>query len=239
MNMLTLSNVSVTYEGKKEQTITDISCSIKKNTMSMLIGPNGSGKSTLLKAILGIIPYTGTIKHSADKNKVGSIGYVPQRFAFDFSIPLTVKELLFLALTTCHHTPTEKQSMIDTALEMVHAQNIQNHTLGSLSGGQLQRILLARALVHDPSFLILDEPEAGIDVSGEHIFYDVLRELATKKKKTILIASHELELVHAYADHVICLNRTIHCSGKPEQVLTADVFQNLYNTPLGFYKNKL
>lgn len=234
MNALELSNVTVTYSNTKDPAIKDVSTVIKKNAITMIIGPNGSGKSTLLKAVLGLISHSGTIKKDSS-DSAHAVGYVPQRFQFDFSIPLTVYEFLSLALTNCNHPPAEKESMVQTALRNVNGSSLHNQTLGSLSGGQLQRILLARALVHDPSLLILDEPEAGVDVSGEQIFFDILKKLASEKKKTILITSHELELVHAYADNVICLNKTVLCAGKPHKVLSSDTFEKLYKSPLGVY----
>lgn len=237
MNALELSNVSVRYPNRTDDALKNISTTIKSNTITMIIGPNGSGKSTLLKAILDLISYSGKIKKNISISQHG-IGYVPQRFEFDFSIPLTVDEFLSLALTTCTHTSREKEKMIKTALSHVHGKDLHDQTLGSLSGGQLQRILLARALVHDPSLLILDEPEAGVDVSGEQIFFDILKELVSEKKKTILITSHELELVSAYANNVICLNKTILCTGKPQKVLRSEIFEQLYKTPIGIYHHR-
>jgi zinc/manganese transport system ATP-binding protein len=236
MNALELIDVTVQYPSKTDHALKNVSTTIKKNAITMVIGPNGSGKSTLLKAILGLVPFSGKIQNNMVDSQHAT-GYVPQRFQFDFSIPLTVNEFLSLALTTCTHTSREKEKMVKTALSHVHGKDLHDQTLGSLSGGQLQRILLARALVHDPSLLILDEPEAGVDISGEQVFFDILKELVSEKKKTILITSHELELVSAYANNVICLNKTVLCSGKPQTVLSSETFEQLYKSPLGVYRH--
>lgn len=236
MNALTLRDVCVTYPSREESALDSVSLDLSAHAVHMIIGPNGSGKSSLLKSILGIIPYSGSITLSQDlQTSPYAFGYVPQRFSFDKSIPITVQELLRMTLITCKHTDNEKQALIHDSIASVDLASYHTRKLSSLSGGQLQRVLLARALIHSPRVLILDEPESGVDVKGERLFYELLVDIAKKKKMTVLIASHELDIVPEYADNVICLNRKVLCSGKPQTVLNNDVFEQLYGTGFKFY----
>jgi len=237
--LLRVSDVCVIYPGHTTPTIEHISFELHPNTITMLIGPNGSGKSTLLRAIIGALEYTGTITlfepdnpattNARLRNRVG-IGYVPQRLDFDVSLPVTVHDFLSLALITCRHDKKAKERYIIESLAHVNAESLHHALLGSLSGGQRQRVVLARALIHHPRILILDEPETGVDISGEQQFYGLLKKLVTKHDITAFIASHELEIVHEYADQVLCINKTLVCSGKPKTALTTETFQHLYGS---------
>ncbi len=234
MNELGVRNLSVRYEGQETYAIEGVTFDLPTNTITVVIGPNGSGKSTLFKAILGLIPYQGKISYSDGKNSDPHFhaGYLPQRFVVDQSIPLRVDEFLNLTLVTCKHLKAEKLNMITEALTQVGAENFHNKLLRDLSGGQLQRVLLARALVHSPELLVLDEPEAGVDPGGEKIFYDLVKKLVAKKKITALIASHEMTLVRSYADQVICLNQKVICAGPPEKALKQVSLNKLYQEDL-------
>lgn len=231
-SILDVQQVAVRYQGAIQNAIENISFQLEEHSITALIGPNGSGKSTLLKAILGFLPHSGTIQINGKpiSDQYHLIGYVPQRFQFDTTFPITVHEFLHLACT--------KRSFdheIAELLNEVNMNNKQDSLLSSLSGGQLQRILLVRSLLQNPHLLILDEPEAGIDIGGEQSFYVLLEKLVKEKNLTVLIATHELDIVYAFAKNVICINRTLVCTGAPKDVLTKQMFQNLYGHHLKFY----
>lgn len=194
--------------------LTDVSFAIEQGSFTMLIGPNGSGKTTLINIILGEIEADAgqiSIFGSHDPKERRRIGYVPQRFSFDRSIPLTVKE--FLSLITADMS-RQRHVLQDVGLLPKHDANV-----GNLSGGELQRVLIARTLLEEKDMLILDEPTANVDVHGEAQFYTLLQRLRKEKGITILLVTHELALVHKYADTVLCLHQCISCQGDPKTVL--------------------
>lgn len=230
--ILSIDNLTVSYPGVREPAIENVSFTVIEGTITMLIGPNGSGKTTILKAILGLIRSTGKIEVDGQgvQSKYQQIGYVPQRFSFDTSFPITVSE--FIALPG---NPDELN--IQKILSEVKLSQAEDHQLSSLSGGQLQRVLLARELLHQPKILLLDEPEAGVDIEGEEVFYHLIDELVQNHQMTALIVSHELDLVYKHADQVVCVNKQMVCRGNPEDVLTPDVFSQLYRHQ-HFYKHR-
>jgi zinc transport system ATP-binding protein len=199
-----------------------------------LIGPNGSGKSTLLRAILGLVPHSGEVRvfGKPARSMLERIGYVPQRLLFDPTLPLTVREVLEMPRRTAGHDG------MAFAIETMHLQLLLERPIGHLSGGQLQRVLIGRALVTRPDCLLLDEPEAGVDTSGETKLYEELASLATESDLTSLICSHELELVARYADQVICLNRHVVCHGSPAAVLTEDNLRRLYTGAVSIHRHE-
>lgn len=204
-DQITIKNLSVGYDG--HLVLEGFNAQIPSGQITALIGHNGSGKSTLLKALAGILSYRGEIDFfggvSQDKLE---IGYVPQRFEADFSLPISVNELLWLSLAVCHLGHKDKRDSIKNSLKKVGLPNFGPRTLNSLSGGQLQRVLLARAIVHQPRLLLLDEPESGMDAASERAFYELLRELVGSENYTVVLASHNLETVSAFADQVIDLH---------------------------------
>lgn len=232
---LEVNNLTVKYPQYAQPVIEGVSFTVAKNSIAALIGPNGSGKTTVIRAILGLIDYQGEIKvfDKPVRKSYQRVGFVPQRFAFDPTFPITVYE--FVALVLYDEKEKEKQEKVGKSLSYVGAENLAGKKLSTLSGGQLQRILLARALVNNPEILLLDEPEAGVDVGGEQTFYDLMEKLVADKKITALIASHELDVVYTYAQQVICLNRRIICSGEPRKVLDQKTFEKLYGRELKFY----
>ncbi len=153
---------------------------------------------------------------------------MPQRLEFDLDIPITVEEFVGLSLTNCNHSEKEKSKFISDALQRVEVEHLRKRVFGSLSGGQRQRVILARALVHKPRILILDEPEAGIDREGEQALYETLRELARNEQVSIVVASHELDIVHSYADQVLCINKRLICAGPPAVALSSSAMEALY-----------
>lgn len=207
----------------------DITFTIAEGDIVALIGPNGSGKTTLAQIILGLDePTSGEVfidgmSPHAQKN---FFGYVPQRFSFDRSLPITVEE--FLSLVDCDNCQHDGSPSIDEALDMVGLGEHKSQLLGTLSGGQLQRSLIARALVHNRQVLILDEPAAGVDVSGESAIYDLLKKLSDTYRKTIIIISHEIDFVFKYAKQVLCINKQLLCKGVPKEALTADMLKELF-----------
>jgi zinc transport system ATP-binding protein len=227
-NAIVISDVSVLFEGLQEPALDHVNCEIKAGEITALVGPNGSGKTTLLRAIAGLIPYSGIVmiagKPASSMHQ--TIGYVPQRFSFDISFPVTVGEFLSLALWD--RPQNQKKELMAHALFDVGASGYSSRLLSSLSGGQLQRVLLARALSRGPSLVLLDEPEAGVDKGGEQIFYELLTRLSKRGDLTVVVASHELDLVFAYAQHVLCINRSIFCSGPPKEVLKTENLKKLY-----------
>jgi ABC-type Mn2+/Zn2+ transport system ATPase subunit len=229
-----ISNLTVHYPGYSIPVLDNISLSVKEGAISALIGPNGSGKSTLLKAVLGLIEYQGEIKVFGKKVEAAypDIGYVPQRFSFDASFPVSVSEFIILAQ---RKNETDIESNLKRTLSYVDAEPLKEKKLSTLSGGQLQRVLLARALINRPKLLLLDEPEAGVDVGGEQTFYDLMEKLVKEKNLTALIASHELDVVYTYANEVFCVNRRLLCTGKPNAVLNQQTFEELYGRGLRFY----
>lgn len=234
---LTISNLTVIYPMRSDPAIEDVFFTIAPGTITMLIGPNGSGKSTVMKAILDLVPFSGEIrvfgKHVQDAYH--EIGYVPQRFSFDEQFPITVDEFLNISVSQYISDNGKLRESINRALDEVGALGLRTQKLSSLSGGQIQRVILARAIAHRPKLLLLDEPESGIDVGGEQTFYDLVQRLVEEDGMAALVASHELDIVYTYANQVICINKRMFCSGVPREVLNQDMFSNLYGRNLRFY----
>lgn len=202
---------------RKVEILKEVDCAIPAGRITAVIGPNGAGKTTLLLAILGLIPYTGTI-HFA-KTPVGAlpnIGYVPQRLDFDRGLPCTVEDLMTIAISRKALWLKKDRNVRDRVrdgLKRVGALGLERRFIGKISGGELQRVLLALALEGDPSILLLDEPTAGIDAPGEQLFCDLLSDIQEESNLTVVLISHDLSVVSNHAQQVICLNKSIHCSG--------------------------
>jgi zinc transport system ATP-binding protein len=183
-----------------------------------LIGPNGSGKTTLVRALLGLQDMTGgEISRMEDLR----IGYVPQRFDIDRTLPMTVSRFLSLG----HKAPREA---LRALLEEVGAERCFDQQLSEISGGELQRVLLARALAAKPDLLVLDEPVRGVDYTGEADLYALIGQLRDKRGIGVLLVSHDLHVVMASSDRVLCLNRHICCSGVPETVAQHPEYMRLF-----------
>ncbi|MBT3816960.1 MAG: metal ABC transporter ATP-binding protein [Candidatus Magasanikbacteria bacterium] len=233
MNAITVKHVSFSYDDLL--ILDDISFQITPGEIIAIIGPNGSGKTTLIKQILGLLsPDKGSITlfDKAPKKQRTKIGYVPQRFEFDRTTPITIYE--FLKLEQCgnkHHAI----SKIDTFLELVGLNTHKHARLSSLSGGQFQRAMIARALLHEKKILIFDEPSTGIDIAGEKTIYDLIEKINKERDVTCIIVSHELNIVTKYAHRVICINKKLVCMGIPEQVITQDTLSSLYGKHTGLY----
>ena len=200
----------------------DINLSLFTNKVVTIIGPNGAGKSTLLRVILGLIkPTKGTI----EMRRGLTIGYMPQRLHLDPSFPLSVDYFLTMSNLKMYLSVAE-------VLEKVGALKLRYSSMHNLSGGELQRVMLARALIGKPDLLILDEPAQGVDVIGQQSFYSLLENFHKHWKCSILLVSHDMHLVFAASEQVICLNTHICCVGKPETIIQDPEYIKLFGTAL-------
>jgi ABC-type Mn2+/Zn2+ transport system ATPase subunit len=235
---LKVQDLTVWFERQERPAVEEVSFSLEEGQIAILIGPNGSGKSTVLRAILGLVPFTGDVRvfgvPAAEARR--QIGYVPQRLTFDLTLPLTVEEAVRMPLLGDRSPDAEDALRHFT--EALGVADLLDKPLGALSGGQLKRTLIARAMVRRPRLLLLDEPEAGIDVGGEQTLYELLQRLVAHHRLTALVCSHDLDLVFRYADQVLCLNRRLQCSGPPADTLTADALARLYGPVTALYRHR-
>jgi zinc transport system ATP-binding protein len=224
--------------------IENVSFSVDEGSIVAIIGPNGAGKTTLVKAILGLLhAASGTISlfgHSlSSKHILERVGYVPQRLEFDRTFPLTVSELLSFTIPPVYSFPffrnKKGKNYISDLLETVGAHDLADRCIGTLSGGEIQRVMIAKAIVNDPKILFLDEPASGVDIEGQERFYDLVKRLNREKGLTVLLISHDLNIVYRFADNVLCLNRKLICSGRPAEALTDDVIKSVYGEMMGAY----
>lgn len=217
MSDIIVNNLTKQYYGR--DVLTNISFRVSKGEMVALIGPNGSGKSTLVKVLTGLESFdSGSVEIAGrSPGNAGSlIGYVPQRFTIDRNLPLTVQEFLDLALFNIKdhkHTTT-----ITEALTRVGMETYERAQVGTLSGGELQRVLIARALLHERQILILDEPEASIDMEREAELYSTLHAINKEYGTSIVLISHELETVMRHVDRVIGINGTLIFDETPQEI---------------------
>jgi zinc transport system ATP-binding protein len=201
---------------RKVEILQEVSLSIPAGQTTSIIGPNGAGKTTLLLALLGLVPYTGTIRYKNFEGRRPAIGYVPQRLEFERGLPCTVEDLMTIGLSQKALWLGKKsliQARVRDGLKKVGASGLESRFIGKLSGGELQRVLLAMALEGNPQILLLDEPTAGIDAPGEQLFCDLLSDIQEQARLTVILISHDLSVVSHHAQHVICLNKTVCCSG--------------------------
>jgi len=195
-----------------------VNVDVRAGEIVTVIGPNGAGKSTLVRAMLGLVALTsGRIERQKDLR----IGYVPQRFPLTPNVPLDLGRLLSLTLR-----PSEAE--IDTALAETGIAHLGNSAVASLSGGELQRALLARALLRRPDLLVLDEPVQAVDFIGEAKLYELISGIRRRHGCGILMVSHDLHMVMAESDHVVCLNTHVCCEGGPEKVQRDPEFARLF-----------
>ncbi len=196
----------------------DVGLTIRRGEIVSLIGPNGGGKSTLVKTLLGLLaPDAGTVKRQAGLK----IGYVPQRLALDPTLPLPVWR--FMTLTRHAGAEAIRAGLAETGVAHLYERQVE-----SLSGGEFQRVALARALLHKPDWLVLDEPVQGVDFAGEADLYRLIGEIRDRYRCGILLVSHDLHVVMAATDHVICLNQHVCCAGRPEAVSRDSAYQRLF-----------
>jgi ABC-type Mn2+/Zn2+ transport system ATPase subunit len=241
MKALKVENLCVSLNN--HHLIENISFSVDEGSIVAIIGPNGAGKTTLIKAILGLIPHTaGSVLLYGRPFKPNSseikVGYVPQRLEFDRTFPLTVSELLRFTIPPFYFLPFYKKrerEHIEELLEITGALQLANRRIGRLSGGELQRVMIAKAIVNNPRILFLDEPASGVDIEGQERFYDLIKRLNKEKGLTVILISHDLNIVYRFADNVLCMNRRLICSGKPSETLTDEVIKSVYGKMMGAY----
>ncbi|MDS4042417.1 MAG: zinc ABC transporter ATP-binding protein ZnuC [Candidatus Competibacter sp.] len=214
--LLVVENVDFAIRGNP--ILRDVSLRVMGGEIVALIGPNGAGKSTLVRIVLGLLrPDRGRVRLKSGLR----VGYMPQRLAVDDTLPLTVRR--FITLGT--RAPRER---VRAALAEVGAAHVLDTPVQAISGGELQRVLLARALLREPDLLVLDEPVQGVDLNGQYELYDLIGGLRRRRGCGILMVSHELYLVMAATDHVICLNRHVCCSGHPDHVARDPAYLSLF-----------
>lgn len=220
--------------------LSGVSADLARGRVTALIGLNGSGKTTLLRALVREYPYRGTVRfhcgHDHSRPTPEHIGYVPQKLTLDARLPLTVKDLLALALSRRPlflGVSKATTARIVGLLERVGMVEHIDRPVEGLSGGQLQRVLLALALDPKPELLLLDEPAAGIDFKDQQKFYDLIADLNRYAGVTVLLVSHELTMVNRHADHVLCLrDGRIQCEGPPREVLTPGNLAQTFGTDM-------
>ena len=227
--LVKLNNVGIQQNGK--WLVKGVSLEVEKGKIVTLIGPNGSGKSTTAKIALGIYK---NIEGNVEK-LTNNIGYVPQKISIDWTLPLRVKDFMVL-------TDSIKDELIDEALSLTGVIHLKEKNLGNLSGGEFQRVLLARAISKKPELLVLDEPVQGVDFTGEIALYELIKKISEKLNCGILLISHDLHTVMSATDHVVCLNGHVCCSGSPKDVARNNEYKALFgeqaSQTLSVYEHK-
>ena len=222
---------SVGFSKNNKWLVKGVSLEVREGEIVTLIGPNGSGKSTTAKIALGIYK---EIKGKVNKF-TNKIGYVPQKISIDWTLPIRVID--FMSLT---NEPSNEQ--INIALNLTGVEHLKNKSLGNLSGGEFQRVLIARAIAKQPDFLVLDEPVQGVDFKGEIALYELIKKISEELNCGILLISHDLHVVMSATDFVVCLNGHVCCSGTPQVVAKNDEYQELFgdraSTILSIYEHK-
>lgn len=220
-SLVAVSGLSINYGAKK--VLSDVSLEVSAGEIVTIVGPNGSGKTSLLRAIIGAVkPVSGTVTQGPGLR----IGYVPQRLHIDPTLPMTVSR--FLRLTGKIAAPA-----VDAALTQAGVPNLADAQMSQLSGGQFQRVMLARALIGKPHLLLLDEATQGLDQPGSAAFYRQIEAVRTETGCAVLMISHELHVVMSASDRVVCLNGHVCCEGTPDIVASAPEYRALFGTGTG------
>jgi zinc transport system ATP-binding protein len=222
--LLTVRELGVKFD---RDVLKNVSFDLHKGEVLAIIGPNGAGKSVLLRALLNLIPYSGSISWMKDAH----IGYVPQRLAVDKDLPLSVREFFMF-----------KKASRKTMAEVLQATGLNDvkilsQRLGTLSGGQLQRVMIAWSLLDHPDVLLYDEPTTGIDAGGEEAIYLLLKRLQDERGLAVIVVSHDLNMVYRYATKVVCVNGQMVCFGPPRDVLDSEALAHLYGHEAGLYEH--
>ena len=214
--LLDLDNISFSVPGKN--IVSDISFKLNKGDILTIIGPNGAGKSTLIKIILGLLQQTSGTLTKAENLK---IGYMPQKVFIDPTLPITVKRFIRAGKSIDIAT-------IKDTLTQANAAHLLDKSMQVLSGGELQRVLLANAIINKPDLLILDEPAQALDVAGQQHFYEFISHTPKSLNCGIILISHDLHHVIATSDNIICMNVHVCCSGKPEQISNNPLYLEMF-----------
>ena len=227
--LVKLNNVGI--QQNEKWLVKGVSLEVEKGKIVTLIGPNGSGKSTTAKIALGIYKNIEGNVEKFTKN----VGYVPQKISIDWTLPLRVKDFMVL-------TDDIKDELLDEALSLTGVIHLKEKNLGNLSGGEFQRVLLARAISKKPELLVLDEPVQGVDFTGEIALYELIKKISEKLNCGILLISHDLHTVMSATDHVVCLNGHVCCSGSPKDVARNNEYKALFgeqaSQTLSVYEHK-
>ena len=227
--LVKLNNVG--FQQNQKWLVQGVSLQVKKGEIVTLIGPNGSGKSTTAKIALGLLKnIEGEVEKFTNK-----IGYVPQKISIDWTLPLRVRDFMLL-------TDKLKEDTMEEALSLTGVVDLKDKSLGNLSGGEFQRVLLARAISKKPELLVLDEPVQGVDFTGEIALYELIKEISEKLNCGILLISHDLHTVMSATDYVVCLNGHVCCSGSPKEVAKNNEYKALFGEQaaqtLSIYEHK-
>ncbi|MDB3982727.1 metal ABC transporter ATP-binding protein [Candidatus Pelagibacter sp.] len=207
----------VGFKQNNKWLVEGVSLKVEKGKIVTLIGPNGSGKSTTAKIALGIYKnIEGSVERFTNK-----VGYVPQKISIDWTLPLRVYDFMLL-------TEDIKDETINEALTLTGVTHLKNENLGNLSGGEFQRVLIARAISKKPELLVLDEPVQGVDYTGEIALYELIKKISDTLNCGILLISHDLHTVMTATDHVVCLNGHVCCSGTPMDVAKNNEYKTLF-----------
>ena len=216
---------------KDKWLVKGVSLKVEKGKIVTLIGPNGSGKSTTAKIALGIYK---KIEGQVEKY-TNNVGYVPQKISIDWTLPLRVNDFMLL-------TENLNEDAVNEALSLTGVIHLKNKNLGNLSGGEFQRVLLARAISKKPDLLVLDEPVQGVDFTGEIALYELIKKISDTLNCGILLISHDLHTVMSATDHVVCLNGHVCCSGTPSDVARNNEYKALFgeqaSQTLSIYEHK-
>jgi zinc transport system ATP-binding protein len=210
--------------------LTDLSIHVPTGTALAIIGPNGAGKTVLFQALIGAVPYRGSVRWAPGTR----LGYVPQKLDIQRDLPLTGVDFLRAKASIARTS----RSAIDELLSLVGLPLASARApIGTLSGGQFQRLLLAFALLARPTVLLFDEPTAGVDQPGEERLYETIHRLQMEQRLTLLLISHELNIVYRYAEAVLCLGRGRPCFGPPDEILSPEIMAQAYGAPVRFHRH--
>jgi len=221
--VLDVENLCVTLDD--QAVLNNVSFSLKQGEAFAVIGPNGAGKTVLFRALLGLLPHTGIVQWRQDVK----IGYVPQRFSIDRSALISTLEFFLLQSPSFWRPGAAFTSQLDQELtSMGLDRRVLRKGLGELSGGETQRVLIASALLQQPSVLLLDEPTAAVDSGFEETVYALLHRVQTDRGTAMLLISHDLSVVYRYAQRVLCLNKSVVCQGPPVEALNPQALTTLY-----------
>jgi zinc transport system ATP-binding protein len=226
-NRLSVQSLGVRFG--ETPVLRDLTFAVRNGSTVAVIGPNGSGKTVLFKALIGALPSTGTVTWAEGTR----IGYVPQRLDLERDLPLSGRDFLRAKAALVHATDAD----VERVAHLVNlGREVNARPIGSLSGGQFQRLLLAFALLGHPNVLLFDEPTTGIDEPGEELLYATVERLQREEHLTLIFISHELSLVYRMASEVLCLGRRgVSCFGPPRQILTPETLERTYGTPVDHY----
>lgn len=230
-SILEVQDISVTIGNVP--VIQHVSFTLQRGEITAIVGPNGSGKTTLLRALLGLVPYEGSIVWQP----AITFGYVPQRFSIPATAPITAGEFFLLKSERFWMPRKDFLDHLPHELDLVGLdQTVLGKPLGHLSSGQLQRLLVAWAMLNHPDMLLFDEPTAAVDIGFTETIYAIMRRLTEERGTTILLISHDLNVVYRYAANVLCLNRQLLCHGPPAQALTPLELKRLFGD-VAFYRH--